>query len=368
MDEFIWQHDTWPQFRWDAETLIKPLGAARSVHGALLIQSDRLTLTDQRDIYVDEAYATSKIEGEILDRDRLRSSIARQLGLPTAGLPQAEAKTDALAAVLLDATQNYARSLTEQRLQGWQAALFPTGYSGPFRIEVGRWRSETAPVHVVSGSMGKERIHFTAPPANQIDNEMRRFLSWWDESSRDLDGILRAGLAHLYFVTIHPFADGNGRITRVLSDLALAQDEASSMRMYSLSLFIRSVRNDYYTILEKTQRGNLDVTDWLLWFVEVYRQSLTASLQKIGRSVVVDRYYRRIVDLSLNERETKAIKKMIDAYPEGFSGGMTNRKYVSITGTSSETAKRDLKDLLNKGLIQRGDAAGRSTYYVLEDL
>ncbi len=333
MEEYIWQRNDWPQFCWNSEALLKPLGAARSTHGALVAQADRLSLTDQRDIYADEGYATSEIEGEILDRDQLRSSVAEQLGLPTAGLPHADARTNALAAVLIDATRNYDRPLTAERIWGWQAALFPTGYSGPSRLEA----------------------------------EMNRFIAWWNGQSTELDGVIRAGLAHLYFVTIHPFADGNGRIARVLTDMALAQDEESPVRMYSLSPRIRAVRKQYYAVLEGTQRGDLDLTQWLLWFIDTYRHSLSAALERIDRSLVIDRYYRRLGELALNDRQIKVMKKMIDAHPEGFAGGMTNRKYVAITGASSETAKRDLGDLVTKGVLQRGEAAGRATYYVLPD-
>ncbi|MEX2443135.1 MAG: Fic family protein [Alkalispirochaeta sp.] len=368
LGEYIWQRDEWPRFRWNSAALLKPLGVARSTHGELVAQGDKLSLTDQLDLYVDEAIATSEIEGEVLDRNRLRSSVAEQLGLPTAGLPRPDTKSDALATVLLEATRNHDRPLTAGQIQGWQAALFPTGYSGPFRIAVGRWRQSETPMHVVSGAMGRERIHFTAPPPERLHAEMDRFSTWWNGESDDVDGVIRAGLAHLYFVTIHPFPDGNGRIARVLTDMALAQDEGSSRRMYSLSQNIRTVRNEYYAVLEETQRGDLDVTHWLLWFIDIYRRSITDALNRIDRSCVIAQYYRRLADLSLNERQIKVIHKMIDAYPEGFSGGMTNKKYVAITGTSSETAKRDLRDLLSKGLLQKGDAAGRSTYYVLGDI
>jgi len=252
-------------------------------------------------------------------------------------------------------------------IQGWQAALFPTGYSGPFRIETGMWRQSESVMHVVSGAMGKEKIDFTAPPRERLHDEMVRFLAWWNGASLDLDGVIRAGLAHLYFVTIHPFTDGNGRVARILTDMALAQDEKLSRRIYSLSHTIRNVRNEYYHILEEAQRGDLDVTPWLLWFIDIYARSITDALGRIDRSRIIGEYYRRLADESLNPRQIKVIKKMIAAYPELYSGSMTNKKYVAITGTSSETAKRDLRDLLSKRLLLRGDAAGRSTYYILPD-
>ena len=365
--DFVWEHSEWPRFRYDTERLMRALGHARSLQGALLAHADAFSLVDQRDLFVDEAIATSEIEGETLDRERLRSSVAEQLGLPTTGMPVPDRKSDALVSVLLDATRNYDTPLTAERLFGWQAALFPTGYSGPIAVETGCWRRSVTPMHVVSGSMGRERIHFTAPPAERLDDEMQRFLSWWNGPSREMDGILRAGVAHLYFVTIHPFADGNGRIARALTDMALAEDERSARRLYSLSHRIHAVRSVYYRVLETVQRGNLDITEWLLWFVETYSASLTSAEGRIHRSRVIDRYYRQIAHAALNDRQTKVMRKMIDAYPEGFTGGMTNRKYVSITGTSSESAKRDLADLVRYGLLQRGDAAGRSTYYVLPD-
>lgn len=368
MGEFIWEHNEWPRLRYDTGQLLQALGHARSLQGALLAHADAFSLVDQRDLFVDEAYATSEIEGEKLDRERLRSSVAEQLGLPTAGMPVPDPQSDALVSVLLDATRNYDMPLTAERLLGWQAALFPTGYSGPFKVEVGGWRQSAAPMHVVSGSMGRERIHFTAPPAERLDDEMRQFLSWWNGPSREMDGILRAGVAHLYFVTIHPIADGNGRIARVLTDMALAQEERTARRLYSLSHRIHSVRSEYYRILEDVQRGDLEITEWLLWFLETYAHSLTSAEGRIHRSRVIDRYYRWMASIPLNDRQTKVMKKMIEAYPERFSGGMTNKKYVSVTGTSSESAKRDLVDLVRKGLLKKGDAAGRSTYYVLASL
>jgi Fic family protein len=368
MDVYIWQRDEWPRFRWDSAALLKPLGTARSLHGELVAMGDRLSLRDQGELYVEEGIATSLIEGEVVDRDRLRSSVAERLGLPTAGLPDSDMRSDALATVLIEATRNYARPLTAELIQGWQAALFPTGYSGPFRIETGMWRQSDTAMHVVSGAMGKEKIHFTAPPREHLRHEMDRFIAWWNGESRELDGVLRAGLAHLYFVTIHPFADGNGRVARILTDMALAQDERSSRRMYSLSHTIQIVRSAYYSILEETQRGDLDVTRWLLWFIDIYARSITNALGRIDRSRIIEGYYRGLADVALNSRQIKVMKKMIAGYPEPYSGGMTNKKYVAITGTSSETAKRDLRDLLSKGLLRKGDAAGRSTYYVLPDL
>jgi Fic family protein len=368
MDAYIWQRDEWPRFRWDSGTLLKPLANARSVHGELVAMADRLSLVDQSDLYVEEGIATSSIEGDVIDPDPFRSSVAERLGLPTAGLPVSNTKSAALATVLIEATRSHDRPLTAELIQGWQAALFPTGYSGPYRVETGRWRQSETAMHVVSGSMGKEEIHFTAPPRERLRDEMIRFIAWWNGESRELDGVIRAGLAHLYFVTIHPFADGNGRVARVLTDMALAQDEKSSRRMYSLSHSIRNVRNEYYHILEDTQRGDLDVTQWLLWFIAIYARSIANALGRIDRSRIIEGYYRRLADESLNPRQIKVLKKMISTYPEPYSGGMTNRKYVTITGISSETAKRDLRDLLAKGFLLRGDAAGRSTYYVLPDL
>lgn len=337
------------------------------IQGAVVAEADTLSLTDQCSTYVEEAFSTSQIEGEVLDRERLRSSVAGRLGLPTAGLPKPDARSDALVEVLLDATRNYGAPLTAERICGWQAALFPTGHSGPFKIAVGRWRDRAAAMEIVSGPMGRERVHFVAPPADRVVDEMRRFLAWWNGESRTLDGIVRAGLAHLYFVTIHPFDDGNGRIARVLTDLALAEDERTSRRLYSLSSHIRSARGTYYSTLEATQRGDVDVTQWLLWFLDTLIASIGDAQGRIAHARFAEGIYRRMALLSLNPRQTKAISRMIDAYPAGFIGGMTNRKYASITHTTGETAKRDLGDLVRKGLLRKGDARGRSTYYVLAE-
>jgi Fic family protein len=286
------------------------------------------------------------------------------LGLPTVGVLQSERKIDGLVEMLLDATVNYKKNLDSKRLKGWQAGLFPTGYSGIHEIKVGNWRESMEPMRVVSGAMGKEKIHFEAPPAKKIPKEIDQFLKWFNSTS-ELDGLIRAAIAHLWFITIHPFDDGNGRVARAITDLALAQDEGIAKRCYSLSSQISKSRKEYYEILEKTQKGDLDITEWILWFLELMIQALESSLEIIKKAQLIGEFWENLSEIEINTRQKKVLQKMLEQEPKGFEGGMTNKKYVSITKTSRETAKRDLADLEEKGIIKRNPGMGRSISYSL---
>jgi Fic family protein len=362
---YIWQNEDWANFRWDSEGILGALSTARSQQGYILGQAESFELKDQGDLVIEEALSTSAIEGETLDRDSIRSSVARRLGLPTAGLPENKRGGDGLVEVLLDATRNYQTRLTPERLWAWQAALFPTGYSGIFKIKTGGWRTGSNPMRVVSGSMGRETVHFEAPPSERVKNEMKSFLLWWKNSENRMDGIIRAAVAHLRFVTIHPFEDGNGRISRALTDMALAQDEKKGMRLYSLSSQIVKDKSGYYRILEETQKGRGDITGWLIWFLNMFGESIENSRKLISRTLFIGKYFRNISDIHLRERQLKVLKKMLEFYPEDFKGGLTNRKYVAMTRVSPETAKRDLKEMLDKGVLIRGNGKGRSVNYRL---
>ncbi len=368
--QYIWQRPNWPQFTWNSEDLLFLIGKARKAQGQILAQASELQLQSHADWIVEEAFATSAIEGEQLDRAVIRSSVARRLGLPNAGLVPEQRPVDGLVAMLLDATLHYDQELTEERLHGWHAALFPTHYSGIHRIDVGSWRQGSSPMRVISGGFGKEIIHFEAPPSQAIAKEMQRFLSWWQKPPAYLDGILRAGIAHFWFVSIHPYDDGNGRISRALSDMALSQDEQSTRRLYNLSSQIINDRESYYEVLEKCQKGNCDITIWLKWFLECYIKAITASESRIGKSLFISRFWKKYDKNGLNARQIKVIQKLLEAEPQGFEGGINNRKYVSLTGISAETAKRDLADLEDKGLLIQSAAKGRSTSYSInkEDL
>jgi Fic family protein len=362
---YIWQNEDWANFRWDSEGILGALSTARSQQGYILGQADFFELQDQGDLVIEEALSTSAIEGEPLDRDSIRSSVARKLGLPTAGLPENKRGGDGLVEVLLDAIRNYETRLTPEKLWAWQAALFPTGYSGIFKIKTGGWRTGSNPMRVVSGSMGRETVHFEAPPSERVKNEMKSFLLWWKNSENRMDGIIRAAVAHLRFVTIHPFEDGNGRISRALTDMALAQDEKKGMRLYSLSSQIVKDKSGYYRILEETQKGRGDITGWLIWFLDMFGESIENSRKLISRTLFIGKYFRDISDIHLRERQLKVLKKMLEFYPEDFKGGRTNRKYVAMTRVSPETAKRDLKEMLDKGVLIRGNGKGRSVNYRL---
>lgn len=365
MTLWIWQHPDWPIFRWDERVLLAPLARARLQQGKLLglkgLLDAGLSQETRAHILVEECLNTGAIEGERYDLDAIRSSVARHLGLPTAGLPAPPRAVDGLIDVLLDATGGFDRSLTKRRLGDWQAALFPTGYSGLYPIHTGQLRGDD-PMRVVSGGAGRERVHYEAPPRNALDQELERFLAWFAKPPAGLDGLLRAGLAHLWFVTLHPFEDGNGRLARALADMALCQDEGQPLRMFSLSARIMKNREAYYDVLENTQRGDLDVTGWLAWFLTEVAAACDQSEAAIERVITKARFWLVHQNTQLNERQRKTLGRLLDAGAGGFAGGMNTRKYASLNKASRATAYRELADLVAKGCLeQTGD--GRSTAY-----
>lgn len=367
---YIWQDKKWPHFSWDSERLMTDLGKVRLLQGRLMGQVQSLGFALSREaqagVIAEEALKTSAIEGVELSPASIRSSVARQLGLPVLGLPPTERSVDGLVAILLDATTRHMKPLTRARIKGWQAALFPTGYSGFHKIPTGKWRSAD-PMQVVSGPLGRERVHFEAPPAKKIAPEMKNFLAWWKTRSHEtkLDGILRAGMAHLHFVTIHPFADGNGRLARVLTDMALAQDEAMPVRFYSLSSQIMLDRHGYYDVLEHTQKGSLDITDWLSWFIATVAKSMAHSQTLVGWTLAKAGFWQKHAQTALNARQRKVVNRLLSAGPDGFVGGLTTRKYVALTKTSRVTAFREIADLLTKKILRVQKSGGRSTSYRL---
>jgi Fic family protein len=365
MGRYIWQRTGWPQLTWRSEELLVLIGRVRHAQGGLSARAERIGLEAQAEVLVDEAVTTAAIEGEKLARDSVRSSVAHRLGLPTAGLPATERHIDGLVEMLMDATQHHGVPLSAARVFGWHAALFPTGYSGMRKITVAGWRAGTEPMQVVSGPIGRERVHFLAPPAGDVPAQMHLFFAWWQESRGVLEGLVRAGLAHLRFVTIHPFEDGNGRIARALTDMALAQDERRRQRLYSMSAQIVTERRDYYDVLERTQKGSLDVSDWLQWFLGCLERAIRRSDVHIDRALHKARFWETYAGAGLNQRQQKVTGKLLDAGPGGFEGGLTNRKYVAMTRTSRETAKRDIVDLVRKGILVRNVGGGRSVSYDL---
>lgn len=362
---WIWQHADWPNFQWSVEKVSAALARARlaqgKVLGAVRILDPGLSLEAVASILVEDGMTTSAIEGEQLPLDAVRSSVARHLGLPTAGLPTPPRPVDGLIEVLLDATRQYAVPLTESRLYAWQAALFPTGYSGLHAIRTGELRGD-APMQVVSGRIGYEKVHFTAPSRDGLEAELARFLAWFNQPTGKIDGLIRAGLAHLWFVTLHPFEDGNGRLTRAITDMALCQDEQQAVRFFSLSAQILREREHYYTILENTQRGELDVSAWLIWFLNQV-EAAAAAETTVARTLAKARFWLRHRQTGLNARQMKTLNRLLDAGPGGFAGGINTQKYASLTKTSRATAYRELADLLEKGCLTPTGKGGRSSAY-----
>lgn len=365
--KYIWQSNEWPDYKWDLAHLSPALSDCRKAQGFLQGQLAILGLGDKAasrgNVLVEEALQTSAIEGVKLDIEALRSSVARQLGIDLGAKNVHDKRADGIVKMLLDATAKYEAELTEERLWGWQASLFPTGYSDISKIEVGKWRS--GKVYVVSGPMGKEKIHYEAPPAEKVREEMKGFLGWWKNSQVEIEGLIRAGVAHLYFVQIHPFADGNGRVARALADMALAQDENSGQRYYSLSEAIFKNRPAYYDMLERTGRNGLDITNWLIWFLKTLKEAIVDGEKRLAKVLMKIKFWRRHENMDLNARQRKVLNRMLDEEPGGFKGGLTTRKYLSITKTSRATAGREISDLLSKKLIKSAGGGGRSTTYEL---
>lgn len=365
MPRYIWQHTNWPDFRWDSHTLLNPLGQARLLQGRLFGQAGSIGLDLEAEFMTRNAMTTAAIEGERLDLAAVRSSVARHLGLSGTGHAPAERHVDGLVEMLFDATANYDAPLTGERLKNWQAALFPTGWSGLRKIGVGRWRDGDDPMQVVSGPMGRETVQFEAMPSALVPQEIERFLQWWESPPGDLDGLLRAGIAHLWLVTIHPFDDGNGRVSRAVADMALSQDEGCGRRLYSMSAQIHEERDTYYDTLKRHQKGDGEITGWLVWFLQCLGRSIERSISTIDKVLDKARFWQKMAEVRLNERQKKVLNRLLDAGPGGFEGGLTNRKYRGMTRTTRETAKRDLADLAGKGILVKNPGRGRSTSYRL---
>ena len=328
--------------------------------GARLLDPS-LSREAQAQILVQDGINTSAIEGERIDVDAIRSSVARHLGLPTTGLAPSPRSVDGLVEILLDATVHHAKPLTQKRLFAWQAALFPTGRSGLVAIRTGELRGKE-PMRVGSGAAGRQKVHFEAPPRAGLAKGLQQFMDWFNASPPRLDGLVRAGLAHLWFVTIHPFEDGSGRLARAITDMAISQDEHRAQRLFSLSAQIMRERDAYYAALERTQRGSLDVTSWLAWFLEQVAQACDRADGTISHVLAKARFWLRHQATPINDRQRKVINVLLDAGPAGFIGGMNNRKYVGLTRVSRATAYRELADLVDKGCLAAA-GGGRSVSY-----
>jgi len=363
--KYIWERRDWFDFTYDEAALLRPLSELRKAQGMLLGKTASLDLKleteAQAAVLVEEAVRTAEIEGQALNRDAVRSSVAVRLGLPE-GVGPVDRNAEGLVEVLLDAVRFHDRPLTLKRLNSWQAALFPTGYSALKRIRVGRLRGMEL-MQVVSGPIGKETVHFEALPGERLKGEMRAFLTWWNDSYGRMDGILRAAAAHLRFVTIHPYEDGNGRLARVLTDMALTQDERSKVRFYSVSSQIMRMRNDYYKVLEDVQRCRRDETAWFLWFVACVHAAIDHSTDLISGVLMRAEFWNKYRQIDLSAHQKKVINRLLEAGPGGFEGGLTTRKYAAIAKVSRATAYREISDLMEKGVLRQPEGRGRSVHY-----
>ncbi len=360
---FIHELADWPKLHWDDRALALALAALRFKQGHHLgrmrAMSFDLRLEANVDSLTQEVVKSSAIEGEVLSNDEVRSSIARRLGMETAGLPTPDRTVEGVVEVMLDATRNFGRPLTAARLFDWHGALFPTGRSGMRRITVGGWRTgESGPMQVVSGSVGKECVHFEAPEAKRLDREMQMFLDWFNNVT-GIDPVIKAGVAHLWFVTIHPFADGNGRLARAIADMALARADGSKDRFYSMSAAILAQRGEYYTQLESAQHGSLEITDWLVWFLDCLSRAIDNADEILASVLHKAQVWRQVNNHSVNDRQRQVINRML----ADWRGHLTTSKYAKLAKCSTDTALRDIRELQEHGILIRNEAGGRSTSY-----
>ncbi len=362
---YIHQLSNWPRFEWDRERLTAPLADIRHRQGRLTGHMEALGFNLQQEAVLETLSAdvlkSSEIEGEKLNAEQVRSSIARRLGIDIGALKPADRNVEGIVEMMLDATRRYDEPLTAERLFDWQASLFPTGRSGMHKIRTGAWRDDsTGPMEVVSGPIGKQRVHFQAPAAARLDQEMQTFLSWFNATS-DIDPVLKAGLAHFWFVTIHPFDDGNGRIARAIADMALARSENSPQRFYSMSAQIRQEREAYYSILEQTQQGTLDITPWMKWFLGCLGSAIDGAQTTLGSILAKARFWEETAGVQINDRQRLVLNRLLD----GFEGKLTTSKYAQLAKCSHDTALRDILALVERGILVRNPEGGRSTSYTL---
>ena len=366
--KYIWQTSDWPNWRFDLAALAGPMAEASRAQGLLMgrLADAGMALRDQASLatLTEEVVKTSEIEGEQLNVESVRSSIARRLGVDIGTLAPVDRHIEGVVEMVLNATVNCHVPVSRERLFGWHAALFPTGYSGLSKIKVGDWRDDASgPMQVVSGPIGRQKVHFEVPPADRLETETGRFLDWVNSASNEPQ-LLKAGLGHLWFVTLHPFDDGNGRIARAIGDLLLARADGSPQRFYSLSAQIQRERKAYYDILEQTQKRSMDVTEWLVWFLDTLHRAVDQAQHTLDAVLTKVRFWRRWATMPLNERQVKLLNKLLD----GFEGKLTSSKWAAIAKCSPDTALRDINDLLGRGVLRKTDAGGRSTSYELNDL
>lgn len=364
MVSYIYQLKNWPNFQWNEQEFISLLSEVRNLQGKLLGKVELLGFESKDEAnletLIQDVIQTSEIEGEILNPELVRSSIATRLGLEHSGIEHTDRNVNGVVEMMLDATQNNNKSLNDERLFGWHASLFPTGRSGMYKIEVGKWRSNR--MQVVSGGIGREVVHYEAPKAEHLQHEMKQFIDWFN-SEQDLESILKAAIAHLWFITIHPFDDGNGRLARAITDMQLSKSDGVNQRFYSMSTEINKQKKSYYTILERTQKGDLDITEWIIWFLDCLKNSIISSSTIVDKVVKKHQFWVKNARFISNERQQKMLNKLMD----NFEGNLNTSKWAKMTKTSPDTALRDITDLVNKGILIKANSGGRSTHYVLND-
>ena len=364
MAKYIYEYKNWTNFTWRETEITTLFGEVRNLHGKISGQMNTLGFATKEEANLTtltlDVIKSSEIEGEKLDYDQVRSSIARRLGINIAGLVPASRNVEGVVEMMLDATQNYKMPLTNKRLFSWHSALFPTGHSGMHKIEVGRYRS--GEMQIVSGAMGKEKVHYEAIPASKVKEEMNIFLKWFNNSS-SIDPVLKSAIAHIWFIIIHPFDDGNGRIARAISDLALAHADGTTERFYSMSSQILIERKRYYEILQKVQHSRGDITDWLYWFLNCLKNALLATKKTLQKILRKTEFWKIHENTAFNERQRLVLNKLFD----GFEGKLKSSKWAKIAKCSSDTALRDIKDLIDKGILRQEQQGGRSTNYELAD-
>ena len=363
---YIWQYPDWPQFRWDTDRIINLLSEVRLLEGRIAGMMGGLGFEIQAktslDVMTEDVIRSNEIEGVLLNADRVRSSVARHLGLATEGLPEPDHYTDGVVQVMIDAVRNYSTELTQERLFNWHAALFPLGRSGIVPITVAAWRIGEEPMQVISGAMGKEKVHYEAPASADVPREMALFLDWIN-NEKETDPVLKAAIAHLWFVAIHPFDDGNGRLTRTITDMLLARADGMPHRYYSMSGEIQRNKNQYYEALEKTTVGDVDITLWLEWFLLTLRDAMKRSETVVRRVVKKAMFWQEHRDVAMNERQVKVVNRLWD----GFDGKLTTAKWAKICKTSQPTALRDINDLIEKGILIKGEEGSKNTSYILAE-
>ncbi|HIR73621.1 MAG TPA: Fic family protein [Candidatus Coprenecus pullicola] len=364
---YIWQYPEWPSFTWNDSRLIALLSEVRNLEGKIQGMMDGLGFNVQSmtalNVMTEDVLRSNEIEGVILNSDKVRSSIARHLGIDTAGLPQPDHYTEGVVQIMMDAVTNCNKPLTPERLFNWHAALFPTGRSGMYPITVGAYRTGGEPMQIVSGAMGKEKVHYEAPPSDVVPDMMTDFLTWINSDNTVIDPVLKAAVAHLWFVAIHPFDDGNGRLTRTITDMQLAKADGFPLRFYSVSAEILREKKAYYEILEHTTSNSTDITEWLEWFLNTMKSSILRAKETVKRVVCKSSFWQRHREIPMNERQVRVVNMLWD----GFTGKLTSSKWAKITKTSQATALRDITDLIEKGILTAAADGGRSSNYLLKD-